>query len=954
MQFSILREPFMFMRNLLVNALLILLCSTQLKAQHADNYDVQYFPQSYGEAGVDYNPGVIFVKLKPEHRNFFSSSPAWQALQERFKLNNPKQAFPFLKQPDNSPNSFGMAKTDLTLIWEFELSPPAIPMEKFIGLLLSTDLFQWAEPEFFVSPLATVPNDPSALSQWHLNNIRVFDAWDSTQGDTNVIIAIVDGGTSFTHPELIDNVKYNWNDPIDGIDNDGDGFIDNFRGWNTGDWNNNPTWDVPGTAEGSIHGTMVTSVVSASTNNGVGVAGVAWNCKYIPVKLVRSGAGWVRGYQGVVYAANFGVDIINCSWGGAFPSRLGEDAVRFAVWDRNCLVIAAAGNGNNSNLVYPSAFVDVLGVTSSNAQNSKWGSGSFYEEVRMSAPGGQLVVAYGNNTYSTESGSSNAAPVVSGVAALVKSRFSGYTPLQAGAQVEATSYNVDTIPANAAFAGRLGFGRVDALSAMSPTPGAWCSFYDRKLTDRDGDAIVLVGDTGLIHGKIINWLQAGNSGITAQINSNSPFIQLLDSIVNLGNLASMQFADISASPFSFALLPGAPVDHWVRFKVTFNDGPNFVGHTYFSIFVNPSHYNWKYNKHRITVTSTGRLGYPDATTQSGLGWASDQFTNHLLEQFYPPFSFMLGRAGWVSNQTLSAPLSSCCPLANDNHFQPIAPIQKEKRNKFGHERLVSRFNDAGAGANAIGLDITRYAYGDSAGPGASVLYLDHFFFNPGNTAINDIYAGYYCDTDVPNIHFIQNPNQAAWDNVNNAGLQISSANTNGIGIVLPNNYPVHYYAFDVSGTGGSIVVTDGFTQTEKWQVMTNGISRASSFVGDNAQYMGSYLPSVAPQSCAVLPMALVIGDNLSSLQAAANVARQHLNSINVWTGAAGTSDWHTGQNWSKGSVPTQTDKVFIVKPSAPGGQDPVISGADGFAAYVETLCGGNLRVVPGRNLWVGP
>ncbi len=929
-----------------------LLLGVSVFGQLADNADPRWFPVSYGQPGIDYDPTTLVVKLRPESRFLFNDlQSSWAFRAKRMGLGTPEKAFPNESAPTQTLNAYGLPTTDLSLIYEVP-AQSQVPIQRLVSLVLGTGLFEWAEPLPIVQPLLT-PNDPSIGSQYYFSRIRAFDAYDKTTGDTNVVIAIVDGGTNFTHPDLLGNIKYNYADPIDGIDNDGDGYIDNFRGWDVGDGDNNPSYNPSDGATASIHGTAMCGIAAATTDNAVGIAGIGWKCKYLPVKMVRTGQGWVRGYQAVAYAVRAGADIINCSWGGTYATQLGRDVMCWAVMDQGKLVIAAAGNSNNTNPIYPAAFEEVLGVTATNVNDIRWSGSSYYELIELAAPGESIYRTYGTG-YATGSGSSEASSVVSGSAGIVLSQFPWMTPFQIGARLKATSVQIDNLPGNAGVVGRMGYGRIDLKNAVIDSTGAWMHFRNRQFSDEDGDGIFFAGDTVLVTGLSLNALRPSTSALSARITHNSAHVQLLDSTLQIGVVGSMQSFSHAGQPFRFIVKNSCPVNHLVRFRVTYQDTAR-AGHTDFFLFLQPDHYNWTSNKNQLTLGNNGRLGYTDAATQTGIGWRKENGPNNLLEQFYAPFSLMIGHNSKVSNATLSDPLAGCCPLITDNHFVSVQPMSKDVRGNYGDVRVISKFNDSGAGVNAIGVEVTRIAYGDSTGPLSNVIFMDHVVRNTNATGLKNVFIGYYCDQDVADTLFFTTPNQAGWDVSRRLGWQISQLGGRGSGMVLLTGTTPHYYAFDVGGGGGSIAVTNGFSQSEKWTAMTGGIGRSLSTVGDPAQYLGTVIDSLAPGNCAIVSMAFVVGDQFSDIQNAAQLAlTQYQNSANVWTGAAGTANWHHAGNWSAGVVPTSSHRVYVIKPSYPGGFDPVISDSNGQAAYIETLCGGHLRISNGRQLQVGP
>ena len=151
-----------------------------------------------------------------------------------------------------------------------------------------------------------IPSDPMASpvsgQQEHLGQIKAYDAWDVEKGDTTMVIGLVDTGVNYNHPDLKDNIALNYADPVNGIDDDHDGYVDNFLGWDMADNDNDPITGTNG------HGSSVAGMSSASTNNALGVAGTGFKTKFLEIKAFSNDTKtMVNEYQGVVYAATTGV-----------------------------------------------------------------------------------------------------------------------------------------------------------------------------------------------------------------------------------------------------------------------------------------------------------------------------------------------------------------------------------------------------------------------------------------------------------------------------------------------------------------------------------------------------------------------------------------------------------------------------------------------------------------------
>lgn len=306
-----------------------------------------------------------------------------------------------------------------------------------------------------------VPNDPDfgsgvatshdgVQSQWGLARIGAPGAWASFRGPGSVVVAVVDTGLDSTHPDLAGVVLPGYN-VLEG---------------------NADTFDDHG------HGTLVGGVIGAVTDNSVGVAGVSFNsARLLPVKVLdQLGNGSEVGVAaGITYAADHGAQVINLSLGGASYSQAIQDAVRYA-WRQGALVVAAAGNGGDGTRQYPAADAWALGVAASDQSDAIARFSSYGDEVSLSAPGVSILstmptypVSMTRNDgyqqgYDAFSGTSSAAPLVSGLAALLlaqqaRSPADTVQALERSAHVLSAGWNPSS-----------GYGRLDAAGAIG---GAW-------------------------------------------------------------------------------------------------------------------------------------------------------------------------------------------------------------------------------------------------------------------------------------------------------------------------------------------------------------------------------------------------------------------------------------------------------------------------------------------------
>ena len=286
-----------------------------------------------------------------------------------------------------------------------------------------------------------------------------------------MLIGVLDTGIKYDHEDLMANLQYNYADPVNGVDDDNDGYIDNYRGW---DFSNNDNDATTPTNNG--HGVPVTGVVSATTNNGMGIAGVGFKCHYLPLKVYPSGVttGRFMGYEGIVYAADHNCDIINLSWGSDVPaSAFEQEVINYAAINHDAVVVAAAGNTDAQIDFFPASYDNVLSVGSTDSLGVKGYFNTYSFNIDLVAPGMDIWTTVRNvNKYGIVSGSSFACPQAAGCAALVRSKWPQLTAQQVAEQVRVTADpSILSLPANQPYRDQLGRGMLECLCCAGNSPG---------------------------------------------------------------------------------------------------------------------------------------------------------------------------------------------------------------------------------------------------------------------------------------------------------------------------------------------------------------------------------------------------------------------------------------------------------------------------------------------------
>jgi hypothetical protein len=336
----------------------------------------------------------------------------------------------------------------------------------------------------------TVPNDPSFTQLWGLSNtgqivggvagtadadIDAPEAWNVSTGSPNVTVAVIDTGVDYNHPDLAANIWVNPGENCagcrdDGVDNDGNGYVDDWRGWDFINNDNDPFDD-------NGHGTHVAGTIGAVGDNGTGVAGVNWSVKIMPLKFLdANGSGDAAdAVRAVLYATSMGAVVTNNSWGGDAYSQALADAVSQAD-AHGSLFVAAAGNSfsdNDATPNYPSNYdiPNVIAVAATDNRDARaWFSNYGRATVDLGAPGASILSTWPGASYRSLDGTSMAAPHVTGAVALAKSAF----PAASGEGLKALLLR--TVDPNSSLATRTATGgrlNVGNALACSGAPQLW-------------------------------------------------------------------------------------------------------------------------------------------------------------------------------------------------------------------------------------------------------------------------------------------------------------------------------------------------------------------------------------------------------------------------------------------------------------------------------------------------
>ncbi len=512
-------------------------------------------------------PGVVYLKMKVGSEVWKTSSSKGEIVQSIA----PSSAFarvigklvlsqvvPFDPAPvkDSISRAFGIDRMYCLYYSNRTIDPHAA-----LAMLETTGEVECGSVRYLF-PMSLTTNDPDLGQQYALTKMNVFGAWNSTFGDTSIVIADVDCAINIDHEDLKNEIKYNEGWDLCGDVADGAVFMPN----------NNPR----PREDGASHGTHTAGCMVATGNNGVGIAGVAFGCRLLPIKASGSDFENISaGYEGIHYASTHGARIINCSWGGleADNDTAYSNVFLVEAHARGALIVASAGNGINnatngvSDDVYPEypangPFVLSVGATDQNDQAAPYSD--YGHSVGVWAPGTRILScdytgAGSNSAYSAEDGTSFASPNTAGVAALILSQYPTLPPEFLARQIIQTADNVVNPSDRADY-----WGRVDADSAVSiaPWPGLIITQYSiNSVVSAPLGAVGVKQDLNVTFKNVV----ADGTGITATIVPSLGYMVDTTPVVlgamTLDATASGDFHITRSGVYSEGIIP-------VRFFVT--------------------------------------------------------------------------------------------------------------------------------------------------------------------------------------------------------------------------------------------------------------------------------------------------------------------------------------------------------------------------------------------------
>lgn len=724
------------------------------------------------------------------------------------------------------------AQENLSRLVEVSYDAPMSPHDA-ARLMAALPEVEYAEPIIFPYPLgggaSAAPNDPMVSEQFHLEHLKFLQAWDVWKGDTNTVIGIVDAGIDRFHEDLAPNIKENAGEVgldaqsrdkrTNKVDDDNNGVIDDWRGANL-----SYQFDAtePGDTRGSSHGTEVSGLAAATTNNNLGVAGAGYKTMFFPIKAAPNNDGrLIFAYEGIVYSARRGFKVINCSFGNDTYSAALQDVITGVTETFDCAIVAAAGNDHVYKPFYPAGYKYVLGVAALETDNTlrtAWG-----EQVDISSTGG---FATGNNGayYSLGAATSYAAPLVSGVVALVRSKYPNLSGPQALAHVRLATDAV--YPPTPDMAKLTGYGRLNALKAVTIDPFSRPAIVVDTLwlTDENGNVRdrIPTGGKGKLVVRLTNLLGPASNltvrAITYRDDSTAVSISKLP--VTMASLGTEETKAMEVGiPFELKLPASNRIR--VRFEITADGG--YSDYVYDRVLFYQPYITVRTPNISLTLTDRGRLGYEDyPNNEVGNGFTYEG----------SPFLYEGGLIVAKDRAHLMTNIRSGTGSAPESDFALIEVPSEDNNNTL-------TIDDGPAGSRRIGLEMRiRPVILDTVPDGIGIEVRTKNL-TPG--VIDTVRLAYFMDWDMDStaadqsVNFVERPGQKVpyYGRLNDqSGYYITH------GVAGPALHPIFYA---INNKEAPIKIDDGFTGDEKWVTVNSGIGVRSAVAdeeGDISMVIG--------------------------------------------------------------------------------------------------------------------
>jgi subtilisin family serine protease len=800
----------------------------------------------------DYIDGILYIKLKEEYRNLaFADNINVAPFQYAIKDDNIvsiQKGFPTIKSPQISKNERGEKLADLSLIYKltFQENTNIIQVKE---KLIKSKTCEYVVPQF-VPRLCFVPNDDSIPNQYALFKINAFAGWDIHRGDTNMVIGVTDTGIDPFHPDIIGNIKYNYADPINGIDDDNDGFTDNFRGWDTGSNDNNPT------ADNNFHGQHVSGLSSATPNNNEGIAGSGYFCKLLPIKIANQNGALVGAYDGLIYAAEHGSKVINCSWGGFQFSELNQDLIRYAAINKDCIIFCGAGNNNDERLFYPASYEYAVSVGATNEQDFKADFSTYGYLLDLFAPGDLVLSTWADGGYLRTGGTSMASPVAAGCAGILRSAFPNWSSQQITEQLKVTCDIIDQIPQNAQYEGKMGKGRVNLFRALTETGRPSVIFNDKRLTD-NGEQLFLPGALVQLNGLLINYLSpAANVSVT--VSSLTPAFEVITPSFNFTNFETLDTLPVIGSVILLRVNENAAFNEQGIIKITI-DADGQINEEYLFTNVNANFININTTAIKTSIGNNSEIGLTGNSFLKGNGY---QFNNH--KDLLYEGGLMIGAETYRVADNLRSEVNG---QADEDFFTDI-PLEI-KNTTSSLKEWEGRFYSS----NELNVVVNQRVISDTTGEKKKFIILEYDISNYSSETYFGMFGGIFTDWDLAN----PVENESGVISSQKIGFVKSGDSLYCAVKVLSDGNAI----YNVMRNGGSsiegVFINDGISSFEKYLTLSTNNQLINEPVGDIVNVVSTGPFNLNPGEHKLLSFALISSTGIDELGLLGASAQQFYN-----------------------------------------------------------------------------
>jgi len=879
--------------------LLFLVCVSSTSGQQSVA-DTRYALKLLDELPPDVQtlPNCILVKFARHsehllHQNFVGISSLTPLL-THYGVTTMTQMYP----RHESHFTASGAEIALQRMYRLDFSGDEDPIDVARAFCMHPDI-EYAEPEIVHSILYT-PDDPRLSQQYALSLVKAMDAWDITTGSEDIVIAIVDSGVRWTHEDLYANIWINpaedingdgifqpWpvtdtingiSGDLDGIDNDGNGYIDDvigidFVGPSPVGGGTYYDHDPDPTPRGNPHGTHVAGIAAARGDNGKGIAGLAYTCRIMSIKCAPDVniPSIIRGYDGIVYAADNGAHVINCSWGGGGYMQSQAERIQYAN-SKGAIVIAAAGNSGNERVHTPAAYPNVLSVANTGPEDKIHTSSTYGPWVDVSAPGANILscVISSDSAYASFTGTSMASPLVAGLAGLIRSRFPEFSPEQVFEQIRVTADNIDDLQATR-YRRKIGRGRINAYRALTEqSPGVrlvdW-NWDDAPFGNADGFA-----DRGERIAITMRWknVLAPTQNAVIRLSSPNPLVTIEQGEFFVGRIETLSEISNEAQPFIIVLADEYAPNDQVDLTYEIEDG-SYTDHGGVFFIQQPTYRDHDINDILVTLTNDGNIGFDDMTGIRGSGFRYKGAENVLFEG-----ALMVG--GIVNYTPLVVDVARSGSTQQLRDFESESLYDIWKPGKVAEQQGSGLFMDLGARlADRLQTEISLASFAFTREEARNMVFLRYRVENISANLQEQVHAGLFFDWDIgvnsrTDIAIFNDSLRLAlcFDTTGNPRVETR------VGVLpLAQEFPVTYWGINNGDSDDSlrIGIYNGFTKAEKWKALTTGVIQPVTNITDVSYVIGNALGDMQPGDTVVLGFALIAGHSIEEITDAVPIAR---------------------------------------------------------------------------------